>query len=222
MSRAQRATQLISAACHQLQQWRGAKAVTTKLNVELLKVRTQALRALSLLSVRIRLASDRLASLPGDGELQPPAPPPLPSSRRCRFRSRNSTRLAVRLQDVKGVGPAGKLAKVNHGYARNFLVPNRLASVVPLPSRRRRAARGAEAAASSSSTAQAQPSLRPVQLSLERQQQQFDKLMKSLTTTVLVRSSVRAGVGWTGDTVAQQQHSPGPATHACHSGHCSV
>ena len=38
MSRAQRTSQLLTVACHQLQQWRGAKAVSTKLSVELLQV----------------------------------------------------------------------------------------------------------------------------------------------------------------------------------------
>lgn len=41
MSRAaaQRASQLLSSTAHSLQQWRGAKAVTTKLAVEMLQVR---------------------------------------------------------------------------------------------------------------------------------------------------------------------------------------
>lgn len=45
MSRAQRTSQLLTAACHQLQQWRGAKAVSTKLAVELLQVRGRSRRA---------------------------------------------------------------------------------------------------------------------------------------------------------------------------------
>lgn len=32
-------------------------------------------------------------------------------------------------QDVDGIGAAGAIAKVNHGYARNYLVPNKLAAV---------------------------------------------------------------------------------------------
>jgi ribosomal protein L9 len=81
---------------------------------------------------------------------------------------------------------------VNHGYARNFLVPNQLALVVPRPRRGHRAA--AAAAARSSSGAgtvarqqQAARSSGPLQLSLEKQQQQFDKLIKTLTGAPLVR-----------------------------------
>ena len=32
-------------------------------------------------------------------------------------------------QDVAGLGEAGQLAKVNQGYARNFLVPRKLVSI---------------------------------------------------------------------------------------------
>jgi ribosomal protein L9 len=32
-------------------------------------------------------------------------------------------------QDVDGMGTAGTIAKVNHGYARNYLIPNKLAAV---------------------------------------------------------------------------------------------
>ena len=97
----------------------------------------------------------------------------------------------LRLQDVEGVGPAGKLAKVNHGYARNFLVPNQLALVVPRPRRGHRAAAAAEARSSSGAGAvarqqQAASSSGPLQLSLEKQQQQFDKLIKTLTGAPLV------------------------------------
>lgn len=33
------------------------------------------------------------------------------------------------MQDVNGLGPAGTLCKVHHGYARNFLIPNKLAAI---------------------------------------------------------------------------------------------
>ena len=77
------------------------------------------------------------------------------------------------------MGEAGKQAKVNHGYARNFLVPNQLARVVPRPRRGAAAAAAAEAAA-------AAPRAAPGEQNLERQQQQFDKLMKVLTGGTLV------------------------------------
>lgn len=83
------------------------------------------------------------------------------------------------------MGPRGKLAKVNHGYARNFLVPNRLAVVVPRPRRGQQQA----AAASDAGEQQAVQQSSPAQLSLDWQQQQFDKLMKTLTTSTLVSSS---------------------------------
>ncbi len=84
------------------------------------------------------------------------------------------------LQDVEGIGAAGAQARVNHGYARNFLVPNKLARVVPRPRRGAAAAAAAEAAAAAPRSAPGEPTL-------ERQQQQFDKLMKTLTGSTLVR-----------------------------------
>lgn len=84
------------------------------------------------------------------------------------------------LQDVEGVGAAGAQTRVNHGYARNYLVPNKLARVVPRPRRGAAALAAAEAAA-------AAPRSVPGQPTLERQQQQFDKLMKTLTRSTLVR-----------------------------------
>lgn len=80
---------------------------------------------------------------------------------------------------------AGKQTRVNHGYARNFLVPNKLARVVPRPRRGAAAAAAAEAAA-------AAPRSAPGEVALERQQQQFDKLMKTLRGT-LVRLVGAAG-----------------------------
>ncbi|KAL4519462.1 hypothetical protein Ndes2526A_g01931 [Nannochloris sp. 'desiccata'] len=42
----------------------------------------------------------------------------------------STTKLPIELlQDVDGMGAAGTIAKVNHGYARNYLVPNKLAAV---------------------------------------------------------------------------------------------
>lgn len=137
--------------------------------------------------MRSALAS-KSASCDNAASRPPPLPPPPPSSAACRH---------LRLQDVEGVGPAGKLAKVNHGYARNFLVPNQLALVVPRPRRGHRAAAAAEARSSSGAGAvarqqQAASSSAPLQLSLEKQQQQFDKLIKTLTGAPLVRGQA----GW--------------------------
>lgn len=81
---------------------------------------------------------------------------------------------------MEGVGAAGAQTRVNHGYARNYLVPNKLARVVPRPRRGAAALAAAEAAA-------AAPRSVPGQPTLERQQQQFDKLMKTLTRSTLVR-----------------------------------
>ncbi|PRW59172.1 50S ribosomal L9 [Chlorella sorokiniana] len=114
---AQRASELLGSAAYGLQQLRGAKAVTTKLTVEM-------------------------------------------------------------LEDVEGVAAAGTQARVNHGYARNFLVPNKLARVVPRPRRGAAALAAAEAAAAAPRSAPGEPTL-------ERQQQQFDKLMKTLTGSTL-------------------------------------
>lgn len=84
------------------------------------------------------------------------------------------------------MGEAGRLAKVNHGYARNFLVPNQLARVVPRPKRGRLAVPDTEAAV-------AAPRAAPGEPTLEKQQQQFDKLMKTLTATTLVRRGEARG-----------------------------
>lgn len=177
MSRAaaQRASQLLASAAHSLQQWRGAKAVTTKLSVEMLKVSAAHRRggAAQLAAARrcrrrrclLPLTASPLCSMPFVGPLSHDA-----------------------LQDVEGVGTQGSVARVNHGYARNHLVPNRLARVVP---RARRghlpaaaaAAADADAAAAAAAAARAAA---PGAQSLERQQQQFDKLMKTLTGSTLV------------------------------------
>ena len=86
---------------------------------------------------------------------------------------------------MEGVGIAGKVARVNHGYARNFLVPNKLAMVVPRPRRGKVAAEAEGGAAQQAGSAAARSN--PAEVSLEKQQQQFDKLMKTLTGSTLVR-----------------------------------
>lgn len=115
---------------------------------------------------------------------QPPAaarrrsPPPLLS--RASF-----------LQDVEGVGAAGQVVRVAHGYARNHLVPSQQGVLLPLPRRRR--GRGRDAAAADAAAAsvqqqqQRQAAANPAAQSLEKQQRDFDKLMKTLTGSTLVR-----------------------------------
>lgn len=78
------------------------------------------------------------------------------------------------------------MARVNHGFARNFLVPNKLAAVVPQPRRRRGSSSADEAAAEQQQRQQA-AAASSGDHTLERQQQQFDKLLKTLTGSALVR-----------------------------------
>ncbi|KAL4425745.1 hypothetical protein ABPG75_009761 [Micractinium tetrahymenae] len=95
-----------------------------------------------------------------------------------------TTKLNVELlETVEGVGTTGRVARVNHGFARNFLVPNKLAMVVARPRRGRADAGGDEAAAGQQQQQAAAAS--PGQQTLEKQQQQFDKLLKTLTGTTL-------------------------------------
>lgn len=62
----------------------------------------------------------------------------------------------VLLQDVEGFGTAGQAARVTHGYARNFLVPNQLAQVQPRVRHRQRG--GGMHAATAAGEAEAGPS----------------------------------------------------------------
>ena len=111
-----RAAEVLSQLAVQLQQTRSAKAITTKLPVVLLQARPS--------SPHMRA--------------RPPA-----QSRAARLGA-HTPRGCV--QDVEGVGAAGTLAKVNHGYARNFLVPNRAARPVAKAPRAGGAAAAAAAA----------------------------------------------------------------------------
>jgi len=88
------------------------------------------------------------------------------------------------LQDVERVGEAGKVVRVNYGFARNFLVPNRLAVAVNSLPRHARPDVGSSSAAAVQRHEVAASSSE--QQSLERQQQQFDKLVKTLTGSPLV------------------------------------
>ena len=88
------------------------------------------------------------------------------------------------------MGSAGQLARVNHGYARNFLVPNRLAMPAAAGPHRSRRPPAAEAGSSASAAQQAAAAAErnsQAQLTVEKHQQQFDKLMKTLTGSTLVR-----------------------------------
>lgn len=78
------------------------------------------------------------------------------------------------------------MARVNHGFARNFLVPNKLAVVVPQLRRRRGSTGADEAAAEQQRQQQVAAAASPGQQTLEKQQQQFDKLLKTLTGSTLV------------------------------------
>ncbi|KAL4445852.1 hypothetical protein ABPG77_009051 [Micractinium sp. CCAP 211/92] len=97
-----------------------------------------------------------------------------------------TTKLNVELlETVEGVGTAGRMARVNHGFARNFLVPNKLAVVVPQLRRRRGSTGADEAAAEQQRQQQVAAAASPGQQTLEKQQQQFDKLLKTLTGSTL-------------------------------------
>ncbi len=89
------------------------------------------------------------------------------------------------------MGAAGKTVKVNHGYARNFLVPNRLAVAMPLPRRGQPAADAASSRGPQQRQEQHVAQSSSTQLNLEKQQQQFDKLLKVLTSSTLVRAARR-------------------------------
>ena len=56
------------------------------------------------------------------------------------------------VQEVEGLGASGRQTKVNHGYARNYLIPKRLAAVQPM---QRQGGGGAAAAAGAAQAAAA-------------------------------------------------------------------
>ncbi|KAL4859895.1 putative dolichyl-diphosphooligosaccharide--protein glycosyltransferase subunit 3B [Chlorella vulgaris] len=96
-----------------------------------------------------------------------------------------TTKQAVELlKDVEGLGTAGQVVRVNHGYARNWLVPKQQCAVAALrhPDRRQR---GKPNVAAGSWAQQAARPSTPAQMTLEKQEQQFDKLVKTLTSSTL-------------------------------------
>ena len=96
------------------------------------------------------------------------------------------------VQDIDGLGAAGKLVKVNHGYARNFLVPNRLAAV--RRGKQSGSVSGMDNAAATPEAAAARPSVpssalskeERKQLQLEQERRQLAVVIKKLTTQTLV------------------------------------
>lgn len=94
------------------------------------------------------------------------------------------------MQDVDGLGAAGNLVKVNHGYARNFLVPNKLAAV--RRGKQSGSVAGLEDTAAEASAARASVPSSALseedrkQHQLESQRRQLALVVKKLTTQTLV------------------------------------
>ena len=107
MQRWRRASQLISELGSQLQQTRSVKACTTKLPVVLSKVTEH----------------ERL------GRNVPSLDAMLDKVHAQQLITKLTGALLCMLQDVEGLGPAGKPTRVSHGYARNYLLPKRLVQV---------------------------------------------------------------------------------------------
>eukprot|EP00887_Chlorella_sp_A99_P000764 scaffold5.g764.t1 len=78
------------------------------------------------------------------------------------------------LQEVEGVGASGKLARVNHGFARNYLIPKRKAVI---------AHRADDEAEAASSGGGAQAAADEVPRGLAQQQRQAEAAIKKLITS---------------------------------------
>ena len=173
MSRWQRISQFAQSASWCLQQLRGPKSSTTKLPVELLQVKSLSYsRAVyntfqQLINALNYYHRDYLLGLS------------------------NVYANYFIFQDVDGMGAAGTIAKVNHGYARNYLIPNKLAAV-----RRGKQAGSVAAVQVESSIASAATGGAPSsalteeereKLVVAQQRRRLESAVKKLTTQTLVR-----------------------------------
>jgi ribosomal protein L9 len=98
---------------------------------------------------------------------------------------RGDAKLAVELAaDVPGVGAEGAAARVAPGFARNFLLPNRLAAI--RPAERGPRAGGRPAAAAAAAAAPAAAAAARGEDAAARAQRRLEAAVKKLTTAQLV------------------------------------
>jgi hypothetical protein len=169
--------QAVSLVGWHLNHLRGAKASTTKLPVELLKVRgTFIVKTTIRSAMRSHTCAGETAQF---GSASRPFRRYLPSSHCLLFSS---------AQDVEGLGESGKLVMVEHGFARNYLLPNLMAVI------RRGKQSGSVSGVSTAGTGAATSS--SLDSALFKEQEVADEerdlglIVKKLATTPLVRCNL--------------------------------
>jgi len=98
------------------------------------------------------------------------------------------------VQDVESLGAVGKVVMVNHGFARNFLVPQRLAAVRrgkqsgSISHVHDRMSTGPSEPSSSAPLHNDQDSGERMQFAIDQQKKRLEAAVKKLTTIPLVSS----------------------------------
>ncbi len=102
------------------------------------------------------------------------------------------------LKEVKGLGEAGEVVRVKSGYARNFLLPRRLAAPVSADAERQAEAhkrRRAGEVAKQKEAAKAQiDALNNMSVSVEARAQEDSSLYGSVTSGMIADAIVKEGV----------------------------